>query len=79
MVKVNLICTTLILSYNQLRSLESANFYNIVNSIMFNCKNLAWIDLSHNYLQDLNYDFSDFPNLKSLYLHVNVIADFNVN
>ena len=45
---------------------------------MFNCKNLAWIDLSHNYLQDLNYDFGDFPNLKSLYLHVNFIADFNV-
>jgi hypothetical protein len=45
---------------------------------MDNCKNLAWIDLSHNYLTDLNYDFSDFENLKSMYLHCNYIADFKV-
>jgi hypothetical protein len=46
---------------------------------MLNCKNLALIDLSHNYLVDLNYDFADFHALKSIYLHVNYIADFNVN
>ena len=45
---------------------------------MLNCKNLTWIDLSHNYLTVLNYDFSDLPNIKCLYLHVNYIADFNV-
>ncbi len=45
---------------------------------MSGCKNLAWIDISHNYLTDLNYDFSDFPNLVTLYLHVNYISNFNV-
>ena len=45
---------------------------------MSGCKNLAWIDLSHNYLTDLNYDFADFPNLVSFYLHVNYISDFSV-
>ena len=78
-VKVTLVCSTLILSYNQIRSLEGQNFYQVVKSVMINCKNLAWIDLSHNYLTDLNYDFSDYQNLKSLYLHVNYISDFNVN
>jgi len=42
------------------------------------CRNLTWIDLSHNYLTDLNYDFIDFPQLKSIYLHSNYIADFSV-
>ena len=46
---------------------------------MHNTKYLGWIDLSHNYLTDLNYDFSDFPDLKSVYLHCNYIADFKVN
>ena len=46
---------------------------------MNGCKNLAWIDLSHNYLIDLNYDFIDFPNLVTLYLHCNYISNFNVS
>ena len=46
---------------------------------MFNCKNLAWIDLSHNYLTSINYAFTDFPNLKTLYLHANYIAQISVN
>jgi len=36
-----------------------------------------WVDLSHNFLETLDYDFSDFPNLKSLYLHANYIYDLN--
>lgn len=39
--------------------------------------NLCWIDLSHNYLEKLDYDFSDVPNLKSLYLHCNYISDLS--
>lgn len=42
---------------------------------MFDCINLQWIDLSHNYIETLDYNFSHFPNLKSLYLHVNYIRD----
>ena len=49
---------------------------------MEGCKNLAWIDLSHNYIVDLecvefdlNQDFTEFPNLHSLSLHCNYIKD----
>lgn len=38
--------------------------------------NLIWIDLSHNRLVSLVDDFSMFPQLKNLYLHVNFIYDF---
>lgn len=75
MVRVNQICTTLILSYNQIRNLDGSNFFTTINSVMLNCKNLAWIDLAHNYLTQINYSFNDFPHLKTLYLHANYIAN----
>lgn len=40
-------------------------------------QNLQWVDLSHNYLMQLDYDFSDFPNLKTLYLHCNYLHSFD--
>lgn len=40
-------------------------------------QNLQWIDLSHNYLETLDYDFQDIPQLKMLYLHCNYIYDMN--
>ena len=73
-VRVTSICTTLVLSYNQIRSLDGNNFYTTINNVMNNCKNLAWIDLGHNFLTTVNYSFADFPNLKTLYLHANFIA-----
>ena len=73
-VRVTSICTTLVLSYNQIRSLDGNNFYTTINNVMNNCKNLAWIDLVHNFLTTVNYSFADFPNLKTLYLHANFIA-----
>merc|ERR1712226_1405036 len=36
---------------------------------------LQWLDLQHNYLVTLSEELNKFPNLKSLYLHVNFIAD----
>lgn len=49
---------------------------------MDGCKNLSWVDLSHNYITSLDYvltsfikDFSEFPNLHSLSLHCNYIKD----
>jgi len=38
---------------------------------------LQWIDLSHNYLEELNEELTLFPNLKTLYLHCNYIIDMN--
>lgn len=31
------------------------NFSNIMDSVMYNAKQLRWIDLSHNYLETLDY------------------------
>ncbi|CAD8099372.1 unnamed protein product [Paramecium sonneborni] len=71
--KVQLIQCSLILSYNKLTSLH--NFYNIIDQIMINCKQLQWIDLSHNMIESLDYNFGDLPNLKALYLHANKLKD----
>lgn len=47
-IQINLICTTLILSYNKLRSLDG--FAGVMETVMMNFNNLQWIDLSHNYI-----------------------------
>jgi Leucine-rich repeat (LRR) protein len=39
--------------------------------------NLQWLDLSHNYLEKLDYDFADFVHLRTLYLHCNFLYDLN--
>ena len=39
--------------------------------------NLQWLDISHNYLQHLDYDFSDYPHLRTLYIHCNFLYDLN--
>jgi hypothetical protein len=43
---------------------------------MTNWDMLQWVDLSHNYLMKLDYDFTDFPSLKTLYLHCNYLHSF---
>lgn len=63
----------MILSYNKIRSLESFPLH--VGIVMKNYDQLQWLDLSHNYLTTLNYDFKDLKNLKSLYLHCNYLKD----
>lgn len=72
-VKVNLVCVSLILSYNEIRSLD--NMFDIVNRVMFDCRKLSWIDLSHNYLITLTKEFSEFYELRTLNLHCNYIHD----
>jgi len=61
------------LGYNKLRELNGLN--TVLGSIMNKLTDLQWIDLSHNYLVTLDYNFSDFPILKTLYLHCNFICD----
>lgn len=61
------------LGYNKLRELQGLN--TVLGSIMNKITDLQWIDLSHNYLITLDYNFSDFPILKTLYLHCNFIID----
>lgn len=47
-----------------------------MNSVFPDIKNLKWIDLSHNYIVELDDSFGDLPWLRTLYLHSNHIKDF---
>ena len=58
-IKIELQCTSLLLCHNTLSSIR--DFKPIIDSIMFNPEHLRWIDLSHNNLETLDYDFIDFP------------------
>lgn len=72
-VYVKLICSSLVLSYNKIRQIAGLN--SIIYSILDKCEYLQCIDISHNFLSKLDYDFKEFPQLKSLSLHANFIAD----
>lgn len=49
----------------------------VIPTVMLDNYKLQWIDLSHNYLVDLDLDFSVLSHLSSLYLHCNYIKDLN--
>ena len=72
---INLVCTSLILSYNKLRAIQE--FGTVIDSVMPNFKSLQWVDLSHNYLEVIDYDFKEVPALRTLYLHCNYIHDLS--
>lgn len=72
-IQVKLVCCSLILSYNKIRELNK--FPEIMVDVMPNHTNLQWLDLSHNYLQTIDYDFEHYPQLRTLYLHCNYIVD----
>lgn len=74
-IQVKLVCYSLVLSYNKIRELR--NFESVISYVMPDHKNLQWVDLSHNYLQRLDYDFQDYPQLRTLYLHCNYLYDLN--
>ena len=74
-INVKLVCCSIMLGYNKLRSIQ--NLSPVLNIVMDNFQSLQWIDLSHNYIQNLDYDFNDFPQLRTLYLHCNFLSSFN--
>lgn len=61
------------LGYNKIRDLSGLD--TVLGSIMDNISNLQWIDVSHNYLTSLDYNFKEFPHLKTLYIHCNFIVE----
>ena len=61
------------IGYNKLREIDGLN--TVLQGIMEKPRRLQWIDISHNYLVQLDYDFADFPRLKTFYIHCNFIAD----
>lgn len=62
------------LGYNKIREIKE--FPTVIKTVMTNWDMLQWVDLSHNYLMKLDYDFVDFPSLKALYLHCNYLYSF---
>lgn len=72
-IHVKLVCASLIIGYNKIRSILGLNI--VMESIMQNASNLLWIDFSHNYLTSLDYSFEHFPHLKTIYMHCNFIVD----
>ena len=63
---------TLFLQNNELRSL--IGMADVLEAVMWNSRNLLWLDLSYNYLQDIDEELLEFPELKTLYLHGNYIS-----
>ena len=50
---VELLPSSIFLSYNKLRSIR--DFYKIVDNVFIDISNLKWVDLSHNRLITLDY------------------------
>jgi hypothetical protein len=66
--------TTLYLQKNEFRTI--ANLSKILKDVMWNHEKLQWIDLSYNYLERIeDVLVTDFPCLKTLYLHGNYILE----
>lgn len=70
--KVELVTTSLLLGYNQIRGL--AGLPKAIDQVMYDAfERLQWLDLQHNYLTTVSEEIAQFPNLKTLYLHANFI------
>jgi Leucine-rich repeat (LRR) protein len=63
------------LCYNKIREIK--NFLPVVSFVLPEFEQLQWLDLSHNYLEKLDYNFKEFKHLKALYLHCNFLYDLN--
>jgi Leucine-rich repeat (LRR) protein len=68
-----LVCTALFLNNNQIRSIKGLN--DVLQFVMFSPQKLEWLDLSYNYLQNIDKELLNFPNLKTVYLHGNYIQN----
>lgn len=66
--------TSLFLQKNEFRTI--AGLSTILKDVMWNSNRLQWIDLSYNYLERIeDVIVTDFPCLKTLYLHGNYILN----
>ena len=64
---------SLFLQNNCIRSV--AGLRDTLNEVMWNPGNLMWLDLSYNYLEHIEDEYLNFPQLKTLYLHGNYFSN----
>ena len=66
---------TLFLQNNELRSLVGLEA--TLEAVMWDSKNLMWLDLSYNFLTTIDDELTNFKELKTLYLHGNYISNLD--
>jgi hypothetical protein len=71
--EVKVVCTALFLNNNEIRTLKFLP--DTLRYVMYRPENLEWLDLSYNYLQTIDRELLEFPNLKTLYMHGNYIVN----
>ena len=69
------VATAVRLNNNTISDLSSLQ--NIMSKILVNWQWLAWIDLSFNDITALDVSFTEFPELRLIYLHGNSIENIN--
>ena len=61
----------LFLQNNEIRTIVTLP--QVLEDVMYNSRQLTWLDLSYNLLENIEADLLEFPHLKTLYLHGNYI------
>jgi Leucine-rich repeat (LRR) protein len=70
---VSVFCTSIFLNNNEIRTIVGLR--TVLDSVMWEPSRLEWLDLSYNYLEKIEPECLEFPNLKTLYLHGNYISN----
>ncbi|CDW82522.1 leucine-rich repeat-containing protein 51-like [Stylonychia lemnae] len=70
---VNVQCTSIFLNNNEIRTVMGLR--SILDSVMWEPSRLEWLDLSYNFLEKIEIEILEFPNLKTVYLHGNYISN----
>jgi Leucine-rich repeat (LRR) protein len=70
---VNVQCTSIFLNNNEIRTVMGLR--GILDSVMWEPSRLEWLDLSYNFLERIEIELLEFPNLKTVYLHGNYISN----
>lgn len=72
---VSVYCTSIFLNNNEIRSVLGLR--SVLDSVMWDPSRLEWLDISYNYLERIEMEILEFPNLKTLYLHGNYISNLD--